>query len=62
MSAMPKIKMDAGEIECFDIPTMHDMFDEEYRGIIDYGLVYVDHHDNLRSYGAHYPIATTRLG
>lgn len=60
MSSMPKLKTNVGEIECFDIPTMHQMSDEEYRGIIDYGLVYVDHHDVLRSYVAHYPIATTR--
>ncbi|HEX3560325.1 MAG TPA: hypothetical protein VHU19_14050 [Pyrinomonadaceae bacterium] len=57
---MPKIKTNVGEVECFDIPTMREMSDEEYRGIIDYGLVYVDHHENLRSYVAHYPIATTR--
>ena len=57
---MPKIKLNVGEIECFDIPTMYQMSDEEYRGIIDYGLVYVDHHENLRSYVAGYPLATTR--
>jgi hypothetical protein len=39
---------------------MHEMSDEEYRGVIDYGLVYVDHHEVLRSYVAHYPIATTQ--
>lgn len=60
MSAMPKIKVDVGEIECFDIPTMREMSDEEYRGSIDNGLVYVDHHDVLRSNVADYPIATTR--
>ena len=60
MSAMPKIKINIGEIECFDIPTMYEMSDEEYRETIDYGLVFVDHHEVLRSHVAGYPIATTR--
>lgn len=60
MSAMPKMKFEVGEVECFDIPTMYQMSDEEYRGSVDYGLVYVDHHDVLRSHVAHYPIATTQ--
>jgi hypothetical protein len=57
---MPKIKTEVGEVECFDIPTMYEMSDEEYRESVDYGLVYVDHHGVLRSHVAHYPLATTQ--
>ena len=57
---MPKLKTDVGEVEYFDIPTMYEMSDEEYRGSVDYGLVYVDHHGVLRSHVAYYPLATTR--
>ena len=60
MSSMPKIKVTVEEVECFDIPTMYEMSEDEYRESIDYGLVFVDHHEVLRSHVAGYPIATTR--
>lgn len=59
-----KIKFPMKEIECVDIPTMYKMSDDEYREFVELngvgGLLYVDHHDVLRSYVADYPLATTR--
>ena len=59
-----KIKFPMNEIECVDIPTMRGMSDNEYREFLREGelggLMYVDHHDVLRSYVADYPLATTR--
>lgn len=62
MSSLPKrIKLQSRELEVVDIPTMYEMSDEQYREFIASGeLMYVDHHDVLRSYVADYPIATTR--
>jgi hypothetical protein len=58
-----KNKFPMKEIECVDIPTMYEMSDSEYREFLREGelggLMYVDHHDVLRSYVADYPIATT---
>jgi hypothetical protein len=56
-----KIKISMGEIEIVDIPTMYGMSDEQYRDFIQAGgLMWIDHHEILRSYVAEYPIATTR--
>lgn len=60
MSSVPKIKLNR-EIEAVDIPTMSGMSDGEYRDFIQGdGLVFIDHHNVLRSSIADYPIATTR--
>jgi len=60
-STPKKIKLQSRELEVVDIPTMHGLSDEEYRDFIQSGeLMYVDHHEVLRSYPADYPIATTR--
>ncbi len=52
------------EIECVDIPTMSRMSDDKYLEFLRQGelggLMYVDHHDVLRSYVADYPLATSR--
>lgn len=49
------------ELEVVDIPTMYEMSDGQYREFIASGeLIYIDHHDVLRSYVADYPFATTR--
>jgi len=60
MSSGPaKIKQNI-DIETVDIPTMYAMSDNEYRQYVrSDGLVYVDHHDILRSAVAGYPLATT---
>lgn len=64
MSSIQKIKVNVGEVEVVDIPTMYQMSDDEYRDFIHQGglggLMYVDHHDVLRSFVADYPLATTR--
>ena len=53
-----KIKLNI-DIETVDIPTMYAMSDKEYRQYLrSDGLVYVDHHDVLRSAAAGYPLAT----
>ena len=58
-----KIKFPMKEIECVDIPTMRGMSDAEYQEFLREGelggLMYVDHHDVLRSYVADYPLAST---
>lgn len=63
MSSITKIKFPMKEIECVDIPTMAGMSDDDYRQFLRLGelggLMYVDHHDVLRSYVADYPLATT---
>jgi hypothetical protein len=49
------------DVESVDIPTMFEMSDEDYRDYVrGYGLMYVDHHDVLRSSRAAYPLATSR--
>jgi hypothetical protein len=62
MSLAPtKIKLNARELEVVDIPTMYRMSDEQYREFVKSGeLLYVDHHDVLRSYVADYPLATSQ--
>ena len=60
MSPVPqKIKMTV-EFEAVPIPTMYEMPADEYREFVSAdSLVYVDHHDVLRSSLAGYPLATT---
>lgn len=48
------------EVEAVDIPTMLEMSESEYREYLDGGLLFVDHHDVLRSAPAEYPLAVTR--
>jgi hypothetical protein len=60
-SELTKIKINVGEVEVVDIPTMNGMSNEQYREFIrNDGLILVDHHDVLRSSIAGYPLATTR--
>jgi Bacterial RNA polymerase, alpha chain C terminal domain len=59
-SVLKKIKVNR-EIEAVDIPTMNKMSDDEYRKFIQSDeLIFIDHHNVLRSSIADYPIATTR--
>lgn len=61
MSPEPKKIKLSREIEAVDIPTLSEMSDDEYRDFIrGEGLIFVDHHNVLRSSVADYPIATTR--
>lgn len=48
------------EIEAADIPTMYNMSPTEYSQYIANELLFVDHHDVLRSQIAQYPLAVTR--
>lgn len=48
------------EIEAVDIPTMYKMSAAEYKEYLSSGLLFVDHHDVLRSAPAEYPLAVTR--
>jgi hypothetical protein len=48
------------DVEAFDIPTMLEMSDQEYTEYLHGGLLFVDHHDVLRSGPAEYPLAVTR--
>ncbi len=60
MSSQPKKISITVDIETVDIPTMVKMTNEEYREYVhNDGLVFVDHHDVLRSSAAAYPLATT---
>jgi len=60
MSSQPKKISITVDIETVDIPTMVKMTNEEYREYLhNDGLVFVDHHDVLRSSAAAYPLATT---
>lgn len=60
MSSQPKKISITVDIETVDIPTMMKMTNEEYREYVhNDGLVFVDHHDVLRSSVAAYPLATT---
>jgi hypothetical protein len=60
MSAKIKKIPISGEFESVDIPTMYEMSDQEYLEFIQNdGLMYVDHHEILRSSVAGYPLATT---
>lgn len=47
------------DIETVDIPTMREMTAVEYREYLDGELLFVDHHDVLRSAPAQYPLAVT---
>lgn len=48
------------EIEAADIPTMESMSEYGYKQYIENELLFVDHHDVLRSGVAQYPLAVTR--
>lgn len=48
------------EIEAVDIPTMYKMSDAEYEQYVKNELLFVDHHDVLRSKIAQYPLAVTK--
>ena len=52
-----KVKM---ELEAIDIPTMAEMTMGEYQAYLRGGLLFVDHHDVLRSGPAEYPLAVTK--
>ena len=43
-----------------DIPTMRDMSISEYMVYVESELLFVDHHDVLRSGPGQYPLAVTR--
>ena len=61
MSSRPKTIKTNIDVESVDIPTMFEMPDNDYRDFVrEEGLMFVDHHDILRSTAAAYPIATTR--
>ncbi len=47
-------------VEAVDIPTMRDMSIDEYKEYVEFGIVFVDHHEILRSAPAEYPIACTK--
>lgn len=48
------------EIDAADIPTMYKMSAGEYKQYVENELLFVDHHDVLRSQIAQYPLAVTR--
>lgn len=49
------------DVQLIDIPTMFALSDDDYRDYVHReGLMYVDHHDVLRSSPAAYPIAVTQ--
>jgi len=48
------------EVEAVDIHTMADMSAADYKDYLDGGLLFVDHHDVLRSQPAGYPLAVTK--
>jgi len=48
------------EVEAVDIHTMAEMTPEEYEQYIRGSLLFVDHHDVLRSVPAQYPLAVTK--
>lgn len=48
------------EVIAADIVTMGDMSISDYEEYLRDGLLYVDHHDILRSQPAGYPIAVTK--
>jgi hypothetical protein len=55
-----EVNVEHQEVRAVDIETMYKMSPEEYRQYLEEGLMYVDHHDILRSMAAGYPLATTR--
>ena len=48
------------EVEAVDIQNMAEMTIDEYKEYLDGGLLFVDHHDILRSEPAGYPLAVTK--
>ena len=48
------------EVEAVDIATMSTMSASEYEEYLRGGLLFVDHHDILRSQPAGYPLAVTK--
>ncbi|RJR40801.1 MAG: hypothetical protein C4576_19750 [Desulfobacteraceae bacterium] len=48
------------EVEAVDIGTMESMLGSDYRAYLESSLLWIDHHDVLRSGPAGYPIAVTR--
>lgn len=48
------------DVTSIDIPTMCELSDDDYREYVRHGLLFVDHHDALRSEPAGYGLATTR--
>jgi len=48
------------EIDAVDIPTMYKMTEDDYRKYIDSKMLFVDHHDVLRSGFGEYPLAVTK--
>lgn len=48
------------EVEAVDIHRMAEMSDAEYKEYLNGGLIFVDHHDVLRSQPAGYPLAVTK--
>lgn len=48
------------DIEAVDVQTMAGMSKNQYREYLDGGLLFIDHHEILRSQPAGYPIATTK--
>ena len=48
------------EVNSVDIQGMTNMAPEDYREYLEFGLLYIDHHEILRSAPAGYPIACTK--
>jgi hypothetical protein len=48
------------EVTAADIDTMAKMSIEDYREYIRHNLIYLDHHEILRSMAAGYPLAVTK--
>ncbi|AVP95683.1 hypothetical protein C7S18_00050 [Ahniella affigens] len=48
------------EVEAVDIQTMAGMSISDYKEYLSGGLIFVDHHDVLRSQPAGYPLAVTK--
>lgn len=56
---MAKLKVTVDEM-AVDIPTMREMSTKEYQRYLQNELLFVDHHDVLRSGPGQYPLAVTR--
>ena len=48
-----------GDAEAIDIPTMREMAIGEYKAYVKDELLFMDHHEALRSTFCEYPYATT---
>jgi len=48
------------DVTAVDIVTMTKMSPADYKQYLAHGLIYVDHHDILRSMAAGYPLAVTK--